>query len=459
MSDACTQVDSVLSKNGFTTKPSARRRIIVDKVAQSRAAPGMEVTVDTTSLAAFMKDGAGRTAHLIGIRLETAVKFTNTAAVPVSPQTGHALRGLIYNVKLQGQDGHQYMRNLDGRDMIFDGWARTGRIVNSPPLGQDYNPNVANPLARESLMYPVPEFDRSIWGVNPTDNTGNGTVTIRDITIDYSLIGDRGMAGIVPLADVINNSGQLIFTLRENIAYGAAADYPITSYVCVGETNTAVRVVFDILYIDGVVTSRRWLVDDYTVTVVDGPFKYPGFRHRYIAARWREEDTRQGGASLANPLGALINAESITNLMVTIGGISEVQGLTAAQLRSRLEMILETYPHGEINTWNRAAALPAMLGTTAGPSTQGADYVARLVEFFVPWNARPKNCPGGAVAYSMDASAIPTGGLLRIMHRVDGALTEAPIKSAADCGCTIHATPSVTVDNEGNELLTTAKKG
>lgn len=455
---ACDQVDSLLNKNGFVTRPSARKRITVDKVAQSRGLPGMEVTVDTTALTAFLKDAVGRTAHLIGIRLETAVVTTNTAAVPVTPVTGHALRGLIFNVKLQGQDGHQYLRNLDGRDLIFDSWAREGHIINSPPLGQDFNPDVANPFQRNSLMYPFPQMGRSIYGLNPTDNTGNGTVTVRDISIDFPLIGRHGMAGIIPLADVLNNSGQLLFTLRDRMPYGASADYPITRYEVIGEVALAVRVVFDILYIDGVVTSRRWLADDYTATVPDGPFKYPGFRHRYIAARWREEDVRIGGADLTNPMGALTNANSIANLMVTLGGVTEVQGLTAPQLISRLRMILQEYPIGEINTWDRQAALPAMIGATEGPQANGADYLTRCVEFFVPYAARPKNCPSGAVAYSMDAAAIPAGGLLRFLHRIEGELSEAPIKSAQDCGCTIHATPSVTLDERGNELLTTAKK-
>ena len=456
---ACAQVDSTLSKAGFVSRPTARRRIIVDKVSQSRGQPGYEVTVDTTSLAAFLKDAAGRTGHLIGIRLETAVVTTNTAAVPVTPLTGHALRGLIYNVMLQGQDGHQYLRKMDGRGLIFDKWAREGIIVNSPPLGQDYNPDVANPFARESLQYPAPNMHRSLFGLNPTDNTGNGTVTVRDVSIDIPLIGKYGLAGIIPLADLVENSGQLLFTLRGQMPYGAAADYPITRYEVVGEVATAVRVVFDVLYIDGVVTSRRWLVDDYTTTIVDGPFKYPGFRHRYIAARWREEDTRQGGADLTDPIGALVNANSIANLQVTLGGVSEIMGLTATQLLSRLRMILESYPDGEINTWNRAGALPAMYGTIAGANANGTDPMVRLTEFFVPYQSRPKNCPTGAVAYSMDAAAIPNGGLLRILHRVEGELTDAPIASAQSCGCTVHEKPRIIVDEMGNELLTTAKKG
>lgn len=449
---ACDAVDSLLAKNGFSNTPSARRRIIVDKVSQSRGQPGYQVTVDTTSLAAYLKDAAGRSAHLIGIRLETSVK-TTAAAVPVTPVTGHAIRGCIYNVKLQGQDGHQYLRDLDARDMIFDGWAREGHIVNSSPLAQDYNPDTANPFSRKSLLYPVPNTDRSIFGLNPTDSPA-GTVDYRDISVDFSLIGAKGsMAGLIPLADVLNNQGQFLFTLRDSLAYGGAS-YSVDAYQVQGETQTAVRVIFDILYIDGVITARRWLLDDYTVTVVDGPFKYPAFRHSYIAARWREEDIRQGGADLTDPYGAIGNANSIANLQVLLGGQSEVQGLTAAQLLSRMRMILESYPHGEINTWNRQAALPGLVPILNGQTS--ANFLARACEFFVPFAPRASNRPSGAMAYSMDASSLPSGGLIRIIHRMEGELSDAPIKSARDCGCTVHGPAHRMVDEKGNELLTTA---
>lgn len=458
MSTACDNVDSLLAKNGFATRPSARRRVIVDKVSQSRGLPGYQVTVDTTALSGYLKDALGRTAHIIGIRLETAVVVTPTATVPVTPQTGHALRGCIYNVKLQGQDGHQYLRDLDARAMIFDSWAREGAIVNSPPLGPDYNPDVANPFTKRALMYPTPNAERSVFGMNPTDNYVDGVVVVRDISLDYPLISGEAMAGILPLAEVLNNNGQFLFTLRDRLAYGPDG-WPVTRYECIGETQTAVRVIFDLLYIDAVVTSRRWLVDDYTLTVVDGPFKYPGFLHTYIAARWREEDIRQGGASLTNPYGALINPNSITNLMVTLGGVSEVQGLTATQLLSRLKMILEAYPGGEINTWDRQSALPALLGITDGALNTGVDYLGRCTDFFVPFAPRPENRSSGPVSYSMDAASMPANGLLRVIHRVEGELSDAPIRAAAACGCKIaQPTPTVITDKRGNQLLTTAKQ-
>lgn len=453
MDNACNQIDSTLAANGFKNAlPSARQRIIVDKVSQSRGQPGYQVTVNTDKLAAYVKDFAGRTGHLIGIRLVSSVEIAG-ATVTVE-ETGHALRGCIYNVRLQGQDGHVYWRDLSGRDLVFDNWARNGHIINSPPLAADWNPAQANPFTPGANLYPFPATD-GVFGLGAAA-AGFGATRYRDITLDCSLIGRHGIAGLIPLADIINNNGQLMFNLAETTPFGGSA---IAAFKVQGQTQTAVRVEFDVLYADGIMTSRRWILDDYTMTVADGPFKYPGFRHSYIAWRWREEDI----GNTDGAYGALTNADNLDNVKVTIGSTAEVSGLLATEMRDRLRWILEQYPDGEINTFDRQSALPAFvaLPTASGnplangqPST-GVDYLTRLCDFAVPYAQRAANRPTGAVSYDVAANSVPSGGVLRVIHRVEGKLSEAPIESARACGCRAEGKPTLISDDKGNELLTT----
>lgn len=452
---ACDAVDSVLVKNGFQTMPSARRRIIVDRVSQSRGLPGMAVTVNTQALAAYLRDFAGRNAHLIGIRLVTSVKLA--AHVATTTNTPHAMRGCIYNFRLQGQDGHVYTNDVDGRALVFDGWARAGRIINTPPLAPDYNPDVANPFLPGQLLYPVPSTD-NVFAIDV--DADPAAARVRDISIDIPLIGAGDMAGIVPLADVLNNNGQLTFKLRKELPMPAGAGAAIAAYQVQGQEQIAIRVEFDVLYIDGLMTSRRSLLDDYTMTVVDGPYKYPGFRHRYIAHRWREEDI----GDTSGAYGALTNADKIDNFKVNIGATAEIPGLESTELRDWMRQKLLEYPNGEINTWDRQSALPAFIvqdpSLSSGQQNDASDYLTRMVQFAVPYAARAANRPAGAFTYNMAPSGLPSGGLLRVIHSVEGELSDAPLKSARDCGCTAPSGSVLKVakDARGNELLTHARQ-
>jgi len=448
MDDITTVADSVLAKNGLKPKPSVRRRLIIDQVSQSRGQPGNVVNVNMDSAQPFLRDAMGRVAHIIGIRLVSAVKLTQTGT-QTGDLTPNQLRGLWQNVRLQGRGGHVFTEaGCDGRTIIFDSFAREGRVLNQP-WNQDVNGD-----GGAVTLYPVPSVDTTPFGVKAADASPQW----RDISLDINLIGKHGLAGIMPMAELMNNNGLLRFQLNKQIPR-VAQNWTVAQYAVQGEAQNAVRVEFDVLYLDSVMSSRRWILDDYTMTDITGTFKYPGFRHSYIAARWREEDI--GGAGAGNPYGALTQADAIDNLLIsTYGGTQEIMGLTAVQLRERLRQLVSDYPNGEVVTWDRASALPALAPSATTQPNDGSDYLGRLCDFYIAYNKKPAYRPIGTVGYTMASGSMPANGLLRVVHRVEGALSESPIAAAVNCGCA-HASskPTVTADDHGNHLITVPVAG
>jgi hypothetical protein len=409
MTCSMTQLDAIIAAcGGCKPRPSRRKSIVLAEISPNLAAPGMTYQVQFKGQ--DFTDSKGRVAHLRGITIEASVVLNLDATNgPVPAMGSHELRRLWQNLRLQGKGNHVYLENLDGRDILDDGWARQLRNRNARPLAPDFNALAEAGASPGLLGYPMPD-QTSVGFGSPTLAALTRTDTV-DITTDvwFGTPGESPTHGLIPMFELAAN-GELRITFGATAipaaAVGVGSRIPASYTVPETGGSVAVRIWAHLVYLDGVVVDPQWRLDSYQVDVLKGSLKYMDTITRYAALRNHSEEA---------PLVA-VDSLSSSALSCDIAGNQEIAGLSADRMRSRLMELLIDTEMSELADFNRSVALPAFepaaAGTNFGPGNR-----KRLIDFLVPYSKRRGISPAGPVNYNFSGWS-PTFTFQRVLHRV-----------------------------------------
>lgn len=424
--------------------PLARRVLLAQELTSVDVYPGAIVKPDFTQLAGQIT--AGRQA------LVTALYIEMDAVIDCSGNTrdmsSHWLRSVYTLLSISGCDGHRYFDQLDGRDVVDDAWMRGCNLLNTSKLSTDWNPAVANPFTASQQVYPVGD-QIAPFGIPSTET---GAAIRRCVDLRIPLRSGRGLNGAIPLEDLDTVSGQLQFTLRTTIPGGD--NLPISSFEC--ESSVRCRIWVEIEERVMAVTPRRYTVLDYTLPLITPTIPNPRAMHRYLAARFHEDDLAAGtGLTLADLLGA--------NVQYTAAGQLVWSGATKQQTDLRQYEILRNERESEYNLFDRSISLPAFSivpgpAKSDGGSPYGGQTAVKLIEQILPWTRQASDAPIGVVALQFPPSAIATPpGYIRYLHRIESTSDEAELATsiAASKG---HDTPEVVTDVAGDRVLTSMRR-
>jgi len=425
--------------------PLAKRLLLAQELTVTDVYPGAIVKPDFTQLAGQVT--AGRQALVTAIYIEMDAVIN--CAGNTRDMSSHWLRSCYTLLSLSGCDGHRYFDQLDGRDVIDDAWMRGLSLASTSKLSTDWNPAVANPFTASAQVYPVGD-QIAPFGIAATTV---GAATRRCVDLRIPLRSGRGLGGGIPLDDLDTVSGQLQFTLRTTIPGGD--NLPVVSYEC--ESAVKCRIWVEIEERMRVVVPRRYTVMDYTLPLITPTIPNPRSMHRYLAARFHEDDLADGtGLRLASLIGA--------NVAYTVAGQIVWSGTTEQQTLIRQYEILRNEPQSEYNLFDRSIALPAF-DINPGPARiDGGTPLSgqtpqKLIEQILPWTRSAADAPIGVVALQFPPSAIATPpGYIRYLHRIESTGDEADLAAsiAASKG---HGPPEVVTDVAGDRVLTSSKPG
>jgi len=450
------QLDAIIAAcGGCKPRPSKRQTVMTDEISPNLAAPGMQYQCDFTGVP--MTDSLGRIAHVRGFTIETSVKLEiDTAQLAAPAVTSHQLRSLLTNIKLQGRKNHLYTENIDARDILDDSWGRNLRVINARPLAGDLEPVTVGELG-----YPVPDQISNGFGSKALALAGGVRTDIIDITTDFWFGTDAEgpLSGLIPLFELVTAvNGSLRFTFGASIP-GGVASRVVDSYECPETSGSvAARVWLHLVYTDALVIDPVWKVDSYTVDRLKGTLKYPDQATRYAAVRNHEDE-----AALD-----LVDTLSAANLSLDIAGFSEISGLSADRMRSRLMELLADHSATEHMDFNRAVALPAFVpaatGTVFGPGNR-----ERQIDLLVPFHGRRSLSPAGPVNYQFQ-SFQTAQTFQRVLHRTLDCQDTARVAEAARaaygaasgmCGCTTvgdDGKPTAGMDATSTMVVTRARR-
>lgn len=270
----------------------AHEWVLVDQVVAARCTNGQQVIANLTGGTMKERDGEGRIAHVLGIRVKGTYTFTTTD-ITNDAITGYAMAGLLNAFFLTDESGHNYLAgDCDGRnlrdDIFFRHW-------------------------RNDLSYDLPAGLSKDVGAKQANN-----IDI-EVYIPFTRIDHFGpqIEGCIPFGSLIRNSGAFKFTVATALPSGAATNVTLTGF------SSGLEIWLDVVYLPGLVISEPWQLSTYTVTSQGGPLQWPDRAHEYCALRYTPEDTDGQ------------NCDTLGNLIVNFNGAITVPALTAAQVLTR----------------------------------------------------------------------------------------------------------------------------
>ena len=423
--------------------PLAKRLLLAQELTVTDVYPGAIVKPDFTQLAGQITTGRSALVTAIYIEMDAVINCSgNTRDV-----SSHWLRACYTLLSLSGCDGHRYIDQLDGRDVIDDAWMRGLSLANTSKLSTDWNPAVANPFTGSQQVYPVGD-QVAPFGIAAGTV---GAATRRCVDLRIPLRSGRGLNGAIPLEDLDTVSGQLQFTLRTNLPGGD--NLPIVSYEC--ESAVKCRIWVEIEERTQVVTPRRYTVQNYTLPLITPTIPNPRAMHRYLAARFHEDDLADGtGLDLAQYIAA--------NVAYTVAGQLVWSGSTAQQTAVRQFEILRNETQSEYNLFDRSIALPAFRVTpgpalATGGSPFGGQNAIKQIEQILPWTRSAVDAPIGVVSLQFPANAIQTPpGYIRYLHRIESTGDEAELASSI-ASAKGHSAPVAATDIAGDRVLMSSR--
>lgn len=420
--------------------PLAKRLLLAQELTSVDVYPGAIVKPDFTQLAGQIT--AGRHALVTAIYIEMDAVFDCTANT--TDKSAHWLRACYTLLSLAGCDGHKYLDQLDGRDVIDDSWMRGMSLASGSKLSTDWNPAVANPFTASQQVYPTGD-QVAPYGIAAATV---GAATRRCVDLRIPLRSGRGLNGAIPLEDLDSVSGQLQFTLRSTLPGQDAL--PIVSYEC--ESSVKMRIYVEVEERGRVIVPRRYTVQDYTLPLITPTIPNPRAMHRYLAVRFHEDDLAAGtGLDLADLIGA--------NVQYTVAGQVVWSGTTDQQSRMRQYELLRSEPQSEYNLFDRSISLPAFRIVDAAATTSGSgpfcgQTSVKQIEQILPWTRSAADAPVGVVSLQFPPAALATPpGYFRYLHRIESAMDESELATAI-AERKGHSMPEAVTDLAGDRVLT-----
>lgn len=401
--------------------------VVVDRIATARCALGAQIQVALNSIQARNTDG--RIAHIRGIVIEAALRFT--AGATNDAVSAYMLRALFESIHLEDESGHVFANALDGRDLLDDVFARHG--------SQWANVLRAGAEAVNPRNYVTPEvtFDNGIAADHGAGATRVNVSTYWPLTNPTSA---NPLKGLLPLAAFQKNSNAFTFRVRQSLRLpsGAVPD-GITldstqPFECLDGTP-GMRIMLDIVWLPGVY-EQRWALDNYTSADASGSLRYVDSGHDYAVVRYRPEDTGTGQSSGAAQLAAAdFNVASLS-----VENEPVIPGLTAGECIARTYREYATRPLSSIAQDNAKLDLP--LFDTTGNSPV-------LLMLFLTGSRHGRGMGHGRVTFNFVGRVATT---TRFLHRTtapySAAHAAAILKACGETG----GTPAI-VDETGSATM------
>jgi len=412
--------------------PPSRGLVLMDRVSESRAQPGMMVQVNTSG--PLPRDSRGRIAHVRGLLIVAS------ASISVPNLTGKLdapdVRSVYQAIRLEDTTGHVYLPDLDGRDLLDDVYFRHG--------------------VRRDLLALQTGTEAGSWKPSITvsngisaNATGVTVLTQVDASLYFPLTTDRPgadpLAGLIPLVALQRRGGNGSFRFKLSTsfpAYGAAAAQPTVTGFENGEGFAGLDVYFDIVWLPALAVGPTWQLDSYTLPDTSGSYNEPDAGTEYLAMRYRIEDAPNGQV-VSGPT-AVGNVGTWT---VDVGGETVLPGMSLSDMKIRQQFFAASDMESATSTATAKQDLP--LWANGSEILPDAGQMTANAMVILPYRQRGSGEASGRIGYKY---ASVSGDFFRYLQRtVDCNEAKRVAAFAAAVGCDPCAKATM-LDNTGNPV-------